>query len=948
MPARPRSARPRLRSALVAAALLATATPLVAQAMAPALTCGVRQSGRWERIPVDAFQSVNGIQASQNDAVTAYTVDETRPQDLAVTNGSTVLLTHSNGCAWTKSLDLSATPSGSQPFSGATASIVSVALLGDRVVAAAQEGSGSASRPHILTSPSGRPGTWAASDNGLPPQGAPRLLRATGDGRTAYLTVSPTASGGSDAGSTTGILPGLPGAGGSATPTGFLYRTTDGGASWTLQTGAADLPGGGTGFSQLDVDPQDSNRLYGIVSGRLVMSSDGGGSFRTAPGTGFSAVTAMGPLQLAAFTSSGQGFFSNNGGASLSPFPAPQGVTSAAFRSGESSVVVESSGVLRQVEPANGSATAIPAAVPARTGSLLGDRGAQSSVHALAGHALLRYVDPLPKGVTFPPLAVGDLTVPPPNPGVVTPAVRSLSLPVGTSALEDFTLHLPKNPTPLDLFFLVDVSTSMQDYIDNLKTNIHRIVHSLTAAKVDLKVGLGILGTGPARGEQPYPAAYVYPPIADKDHPGQTRPDPRTYVRPVLYKRLRAVGDVDAQLTAAVNQLKLETTPDGTTSYATSAGQPANNHEGQLIALRNLATGEGTQTEQEWTAHLPSKSAVPPGQEAGFRSNPDVRKLVIMATNENFDEPFGTDHYPDSDPVHGNPHLDFGPTLKILNDRHIQVIGLTTGVDLAAPDLQTVAGGTHTYAPPGGVFCGGDPPVTLRAGAPLVCNSGDGFSDVIIRVLASLVDRQDVRLVPHNRSPVLGALDGRSLLGLDVKHPSQSSFSVRVSCVDVQPGAYRQDVDAILRQTVVGRARLNVTCVKAATLVRPKPITPGGNPPPPPAQPVNVVAPPVPPPPAAQPQIQPQVQPQVQVQVQPLTAAAIQEQQELQLALALNGTLKQDDPAFEAGQQLAMVDRRRREEVQALGVLAFAVTACAGLGLARLRSRPEVSVRRVR
>jgi hypothetical protein len=34
--------------------------------------------------------------------------------------------------------------------------------------------------------------------------------------------------------------------------------------------------------------------------------------------------------------------------------------------------------------------------------------------------------------------------------------------------------------------------------------------------------------------------------------------------------------------------------------------------------------------------------------------------------------------------------------------------------------------------------------------------------------------------------------------------------------------------------------------------------------------------------------------------------------------------------------------------VQALGVLAFAMTVCAGLGLSRLRTRPEVAVRRAR
>jgi hypothetical protein len=45
---------------------------------------------------------------------------------------------------------------------------------------------------------------------------------------------------------------------------------------------------------------------------------------------------------------------------------------------------------------------------------------------------------------------------------------------------------------------------------------------------------------------------------------------------------------------------------------------------------------------------------------------------------------------------------------------------------------------------------------------------------------------------------------------------------------------------------------------------------------------------------------------------------------------------------------MAMVDRRKREQVQALGVLAFAMTVCAGLGLSRLRARPDVVVRQAR
>ena len=182
--------------------------------------------------------------------------------------------------------------------------------------------------------------------------------------------------------------------------------------------------------------------------------------------------------------------------------------------------------------------------------------------------------------------------------------------------------------------------------------------------------------------------------------------------------------------------------------------------------------------------------------------------------------------------------------------------------------------------------------------------------------------------------------------------PNTRTFSVRVSCIDVTPGTYAEDVDAVLRQTRVGTAHVRVTCVKGQTVVRPRPLQQAaagvdGNPPAPPGQPVvNVVAPVAPVPPVTQPQVQPQTQPQTQAQVQgqaqlqPLTAAAMQEQQQLQVALALN------TPGEEQVTSMGMVDRRRRQEVQALGVLAFAMTACGGLGLARLRSRPDVARQR--
>jgi hypothetical protein len=907
--------RPRLRSALLVAAVLSAGIPTIALAQAPALHCGAKLHGSWETIHIDSFKPVQSL--SSPDTVSAWTVDETRPQDLAATNGVRVQTTSDHGCDWVDSLVLRVAPGNGQSFAGAQAKIVSLALLGSTHVAAVQEGTGAASRPHIMV---GTGSSWTTADSGLPAQGAPKLLRAGNDGRTLYLTVSPTGSGGGSGG-TTG-LPGLPTTGGGVdNPAGLLYASTDRGHTWSLRTTANELPSGAAGFTALDVDSSDSNRLYGILNGRLEVSGNGGGTF-TAPlgNTDLTALTAMGPLTVAAFSASGRMYYSSNAGGNFTNVAAPGGVTSVGYRDGDSVLMIERSGVLQRFTPFTHQIIDSPAGTQPRVGSLTGDRGSQSSFHALSGHSLLRYVDPLGTGVTIPPIAAGDTSVPPPNPGTIVPAAQSVTLPVGSTGTVPFRLDLPKNDTPLDLFFLVDDSGSMDSYISSLKANINQIVASLTRQHVDLKVGIGTLGTGPRTNEKPYPPTYV-----DPAHPKQP------YNRPVIYRRLRPIGDTGPDLQKAVNSIKIET---NVSSQVGGGG-----HEGQLLALSEVARGRGIHTKAEDDLHSSTYTDVPPGQDAGWRGNQSVRRLIILASDEPFDDPYPQKHDASETP-------SFADALRDLNSVRAQVIGMGAGGDSMA-DLRKVSRGTHSLAPPGGVYCGIDPatdaPENVAAGQPLACNSGAHFAEAIIRLLGSLVDRQSVQLVPLSKSPVLGSAQGSALVGLNVKKPNAAPFTVNVSCVDVKPGRYGGDIAAVLRGTKVGQAHVNVTCVKANAAVPPRPIPPVNPPAPPAPQPAAPAVPPLAPP---APAVQPQVQIQTQVQVNPMTAGAIQEQQELQLALALNGTLKDDDPAFNAGTQLAMVDRRKREAVQASYVLAVAMTACAGLGLARLRAKPEPRVRR--
>lgn len=873
------------------------AGPVVADATSRPLSCSRTQVGSWQQVPVEAFRGAEGVQT--RDVVTAYAVDAARPARVLATNGNSIKASATSGCVWEDALFLGATPTAEVPFSGVASTIVATALLpGGPALAAVGEGTGAASRPHVLRSPSGARGTWAASDAGLPAQGAPRLVEAASDGRTAYLVLSPTSSGGTSG----GTLPGLPGAAQPTGPAGLLYATTDGGASWELRTGAGAL--GASGIDALTVDPRDPDLLYAVAGGRLVVSTDGGRTLAPTDLAGVTAVEAMEPGEVVAATAEGVVHSTDAGGSFRLRAPL-SGVGSLAYRAGDGLVVAESQGRLFRVSARTaGKAVAFDAGLEATAGSALGDRAEGGSFHALAGHVLLRWVDPPPPAGVEPPPSVGDVAAPPPPPGRVDPPSRSVSLPVGRTELLDFGLVLPPSPTPLDLFFLVDVSPRMGDYIDELKANFARISRALEADGVDVKIGLGTTGAGPGDGEPPFPDA-------DPTRPGYRKPTP--------YRLLRPVGDVDAQLQRAFDDLR----PD--VNLQSNARPDV--QEGQLIALDSLVTGEGVL--EQGSSELAPRYTVQPGQRAGFRAQEGIRRLVVLATDESFNNPAGTPR--DAD---GSPAVE--RVAGVLAANRVQVIGVAPDEgSRATADLTTVARRTRALAPAGGVDCGNG--LRVGAGEPLVCETPNGFGAVITDLVKGLVDEQDVRLVAAD-SPVLGAVDATGLRQLDVTRRTDVPFRVRVSCVDVRPGTYAATVDALLRGFRVATAKVAVTCtaVPAAVAAVVPPRTAQEPQEPPPAQPVSQVPPaPAPAPPVVQPQAQPQPQAQVQsqVQVQPLTAAALQQQEELQLALALLG---EERP----GTEYAMVDRRREQTGRAHVLLALAMAASSAAGLARLRTRP--------
>lgn len=904
----------RLRVAVTAALVAPVVVgPVMASAVSGPLSCrGVTQSGPWQRVPVDEFKGVPSVRTGS--AVTAYSLEAGRPQRLLATNGNTIQVTDNDGCTWREGLVLGLQGDRGVPLSGNVATIVATASLpGGRSLAAIREGTSAASRPHVASSPDGNDGTWRESSEGLPEQGSPRLLEPADDGRTAYLTLSSTSEGDDD-----GTLPTLPGVGGGAADSaGLLYATIDGGRTWALRTSAAALPSGVTGFDSLAVDPADPDLLYALSDGKLVISRDGGRTLLVQPDVArATAVEPMGPGEVAVLAGTVL-LHSRDGGETFVERAAPAGATSAAYRTGDGALVVEADGVLFRVQArAQSNVVRVDAGVRATTGSARGDRAPGGSFHALAGNTLLRYVDPRPAPRVEVPPAPGDQGVPPPPRGRMEPPSRSVTLPVGDSRLVDFTLVLPKSPTPLDLYLLLDTSRSMRKVLEDLKRNLLAATSAIAADGVDLRVGVGTIGIGPRPGELPYPEV-------------DPKPD---YRKPVPYSRVRPVGRVDAELAAALAGVRLTTPP-------TQRGQDT--AEGQLLSLQQLATGTGIVSEQS-VGPVP-QYLVAPRQQAGFRDAPEVRRIVVHATNEAFQDPYGT-------PLTLTGELDTGGVARLLKAKGIAHVGLAVvtsdAQDLgeARPDLRLMAQLTGTLAPAGGVDCGDG--IRLPQGAPLVCDTSRNFSQVLSRVVRGLADRQSVALVPKGPRSLVGDLDASRLRDLDVTARNEVPFQVRVSCVDVAAGAYSPAVDAVLRGRVVASAKLAVTCTApavAAVVPPPKPPPAQLQDPAPAGQPAaQAPAPPAPAPPVVQPQAQPQAQAQTQVQAQvnPVTAAMLQQQEELQLALAL---LADEKPS--PGNQLAMVDRRRREELRALALLAVSMAGASAVGLARLRTRRADAVR---
>jgi hypothetical protein len=801
------------------------------------------------------------------------------------------------GCAWRQVWRMPDTPSPAFPFT--TERVTRLALAGDRIVMAL-------SGPHVVTSSDGGR-TWTPGDDGLRAGGTPTdVVVSPSDGRVVYLVVTAEVSDESLNNGFTPVSSGL------TARTTSLYRSADAGASWDLvatpysifgprgsEVSAGSAPGT---IWDVKVDPVDARAVWIATNEGLFASRDGGASWTAAiddgPGEGpdvravdvihppgsSETVTAVAPASGTVFSSTGGergpwersefvGLRSVFGHQAADPMvwlthagtpgpvvaSGPKGVfTRAGAWTDVSPLALGSgwSGTLADLIPdpsspttfwgrARGKRTIYRYSIPppAPSGSNEGEGGPEA--------------DPLGPLATAP-TTVGALAAP--SPARLTPARATVRLRPGETAVRAYELALPPRPTPLDLYFLLDSTSSTNDVIRALARGVMPIATSLRARGVDVWAGVGEFRTYPRPGEESFGGEpYNFP-----------------------YRRDLDVGPPGQRLSRALLAIEGE------------GASGAN-----LTALYQAATGAG----QQVPPPVAPGTDIPPGQGASFR--PGALKVVFHVADTWF-----------ATPERGDPNSKFppptwpGPTFEqaiaaLAADgiHHVgAALGQRNGPGAYTPprgplqDLSLVSRGTGTLAPRDGVDCDGDDRADVPEGAPLVCglpydHVGDDLVPMITGLLEGVRDVGTVRLEETTGTDAVAAIAPHIVPAVDLKESNRLRFVVTFACPRVSTRTVADArFAALLRDDTVARAAARVICRRPTAPAAVPAIDDGARvdapvvallPPPPPPPIVNgapgaanapAPAPAAEPAPAPAPAPNPQAVPVHQRQVQPQLA----------------------------------------------------------------------------
>ncbi len=814
---------------------------------------GVSRDADWTTIEAPVFL---GAGAPQD--LKGYSVDARTPSRILVTNGRSVMLSDDGGCEWSEVFTLELLPTLDTPISSANATIEAIVMpeapgASSHVYLVIEERAGPLVRPHVLASED-KGESWQLRDAGLPPVADVLRMRiAPSDPEAFYLlTAQPT---------------------GSST----LYASQNAGRSWSER--------GSFPARDFHVDDVNKDSLWFYGAPGLSHSVDGGRSAASndyVPSSISTGVVYGAPgekSRVIVYDPDGKSFC-----LTFEPIATP-GLAALSMAHGHQrdSIILSTRAAVWRYRSPGAWVEITPGVVqgvhrdenaPDIT-ELIVDRTEDPSAFGMRPREIMKY-----NGLS---LELPSLTPePPPEPGDVTfgPAEETIELAPGEEKTVRYRLGLPPQPTPLDVFFLVDTTASMESSINGLARGIHEIVAELARSKVDVEFGIGEY----------------------KDYPIPGYGDPVSLDFP--YRRNRDLGPADDSLVQAIERM-------------VASGGGTIRRESQLTALFQAATGLG----DEFTA---------PGQDAGFRA--DSLKVFVNITDAGFTD----------EPQHPSPPFELvGRELK---GRGILQIGLAVfgpyGIEEARTDLSRMAELTDTLAPPGGVDCDSDGVTDIEAGEPLVCDVTDEESSGVLRLapailssLRAITDSAPVELVATQGAPVIDSITPARLPAVDVKDPQNLVFAVTYACKGSSARLNPVKLVPTVRSLGVAGATATVKCkpdpvaeLKKEREPEPEPILLL----PPAAQVVPAVVPVPVPPPAPVSQIQPQPNPHVQ------GAAAQQEQQEHQVAVAAVDTSEDTELAFSSYE---MAGRRGDPAILFLYMSAGALAAAFGAVALRTRQR---------
>jgi hypothetical protein len=242
----------------------------------------------------------------------------------------------------------------------------------------------------------------------------------------------------------------------------------------------------------------------------------------------------------------------------------------------------------------------------------------------------------------------------------------------------------------IDLFILVDTSTSFFNDLPIFKAQAPDIIANIQSMNPNVRFGLGHF--------EDYPI------------------DPFGESNDVAYARLVDLTFDTAAVLTAIAGLSTK-----------SGGDVA---ESQLVALFQAATGDG----QDLSDQGQAQANIPAGQNASFRDG--VTKLFLLWT----DAPFHLQGDDGDIPYPGPTFAQVVEAIEALDPP--QVIGISSGGG-GVTDLEAIAAATGAIAPDTGVDCDGNGSIDVAAGQPIVCEiaaSGEGIAEAIVSVVEAVVD----------------------------------------------------------------------------------------------------------------------------------------------------------------------------------------------------------------